>query len=230
MTGAAPDANALPSGILPSPPKETLDPEEDGCEFVEASARPRAVRGPEPPVAGWAAAGIAAGDISASGEEGVGTARTKKGGKLGKKSGEEDRAEPSSGNDNGWKGPLWGVVDRKGGKEEGKNGVHVHSTEVGTDDAPVSSEKTKSKKGKIVSKSPHAGTPEKSLDGRKRDRDGKAVHPAVRSGEEAAALLVALLSSASDEGEASMGTPTQQVTIRCVFLGTFRGALMGEGI
>ena len=402
MTGAAPDANAPPSGILPSPSKETSDSEEDGSEFVEAGARPRAVRGPEPPVAGWAAAGIAAGDIAASGEEGIETARTKKGGKLGKKSGEEDQAEPSSGNDKGGKGSSGGVVEREGDKEEGENGVReskrtkkrsrkeeelaegdqeeafvdgtkeedsreesagsgskkkkkkkmkkksqknkteaeapsvaaqeesdeggretatsiavagVHSPELGMDDAPVSSKKKASKKGKIVSKSPpRAGTPEKSLDGGERDGDGEAVHPAARSEHDGgsngtspvpakspppssapasaspaserkkkkkrrrdsqgdheeggdddvtavavadptesvaveggasasqvtgrkkmkaekagrkgqameedrveAALLAAPSSSASDEGEASMGTPTQQVTVGCVF-------------
>eukprot|EP00903_Cladosiphon_okamuranus_P013436 g12515.t1 len=74
-TGVAPDASAPPSGILPLPEdSESDDDDEDESgseydgEFVQAGARPRAVRGPEPPVPGWAAAGIAAGAIN--GEDG----------------------------------------------------------------------------------------------------------------------------------------------------------------
>lgn len=57
--------NAPPSGILPLPPEDTES--EDGGEFVEAGRRFRAVRGLEPPVAGWVAAGIASGDIAFDG-------------------------------------------------------------------------------------------------------------------------------------------------------------------
>lgn len=52
--------NAPPSGILPLP----LEESEYGEEFVEVGRRVRAVRGLEPPVAGWVAAGIASGDIA----------------------------------------------------------------------------------------------------------------------------------------------------------------------
>eukprot|EP00752_Nemacystus_decipiens_P008569 g7653.t1 len=69
-TGVAPNAGAPPSGILPLPEDSEPDSDDEGDEgeydgeYVEAGARPRAVRGPEPAVPGWVAAGIAAGAIS----------------------------------------------------------------------------------------------------------------------------------------------------------------------
>lgn len=73
-TCVAPSVNAAPSGIIPLPPQlrtesEGVAEEDEGSEgedFLspEFGGRiPRAVRGDEPPVAGWAAAGVAAGVI-----------------------------------------------------------------------------------------------------------------------------------------------------------------------
>ncbi|CAM9277316.1 unnamed protein product [Ectocarpus sp. 12 AP-2014] len=101
-TGVAPDASAPPSGILPLPDESDDDEDEEGGgdgeydgEYVEAGARRRAVRGPEPAVAGWVAAGIASGDISSEGgAEGGG----KKAKKRRKRSGsEDDEAEVDGG-------------------------------------------------------------------------------------------------------------------------------------
>ncbi|CAB1117338.1 unnamed protein product [Ectocarpus sp. CCAP 1310/34] len=97
-TGVAPDASAPPSGILPLPDESDDDEDEEGGgdgEYVEAGARRRAVRGPEPAVAGWVAAGIASGDISLEGgAEGGG----KKAKKRRKRSGsEDDEAEVNGG-------------------------------------------------------------------------------------------------------------------------------------
>ncbi|CBJ26415.1 conserved unknown protein [Ectocarpus siliculosus] len=102
-TGVTPDATAPPSGILPLPEESDDDEEEEGGgdgeydgEYVEAGARLRAARGPEPAVAGWVAAGIASGAISSEegGEEGGG----KKAKKRRKRSGsEDDEAEVDGG-------------------------------------------------------------------------------------------------------------------------------------
>ncbi|CAM9534321.1 unnamed protein product, partial [Ectocarpus sp. 8 AP-2014] len=102
-TGVVPDATAPPSGILPLPEESDDDDDEEGGgdgeydgEYVEAGARLRAVRGPEPAVAGWVAAGIASGAISSEegGEEGGG----KKAKKRRKRSGsEDDEAEGGGG-------------------------------------------------------------------------------------------------------------------------------------
>ncbi|CAM9367423.1 unnamed protein product [Ectocarpus sp. 13 AM-2016] len=100
-TGVAPDASAPPSGILPLPDESDDDEDEEGGsdgeydgEFVEAGARRRAVRGPEPAVAGWVAAGIASGDISPEGGAERGGKKAKK---RRKRSGsEDDEAEVDS--------------------------------------------------------------------------------------------------------------------------------------
>ncbi|CAN0084997.1 unnamed protein product [Ectocarpus fasciculatus] len=101
-TGVAPDASAPPSGILPLPEESESDDDEEGegdgeydGEYVEAGARRRAVRGPEPAVAGWVAAGIASGDISSEGGEEGGGRKAKK---RRKRSGSED---DEAGVDNG---------------------------------------------------------------------------------------------------------------------------------